>query len=173
MVLLWTKLDPIHPRMLCAKFDFKLAQWFWRKRFLNFVNVFSLFRNYLLLEKGWALHLNKLESPLPKDALFGWNRPSGSWEEVENRKSLQMDGQTDRQTMDERRSEKLTWAFSSGELKSSNVFSCVEILQYLSYEQIYQKKTWNKHWRYCFSIMRKWDMPYNYVISAKKLRADS
>ena len=70
MVLLWTKLNPIHPRMLCAK--------------------------------------------------FGWNWPSGSGEEVENRKSLQTDRQTDRrtdgQTTDERRSEKLTWAFSSGEL---------------------------------------------------------
>ena len=47
----------------------KLAQWFWRKRFLNFVNVFSLFRNYIPLEKGGVLHLNKLESPSPKDAL--------------------------------------------------------------------------------------------------------
>ena len=47
----------------------KLAQWFWRIRFLNFVNVFSLFRNYPPLEKGRALHLNKLESPSPKDAL--------------------------------------------------------------------------------------------------------
>ena len=35
----------------------------------NFFNVFSLFHNYLTLEKGVALHLNKLESPLPKDAL--------------------------------------------------------------------------------------------------------
>ena len=34
----------------------KLAQWFWRRRFLNFVNVFSLFRNYLYLEKDSALH---------------------------------------------------------------------------------------------------------------------
>ena len=34
-----------------------------------FVNVFSLFRNYLPLEKGGALDLNKFESPLPKDAL--------------------------------------------------------------------------------------------------------
>ena len=47
----------------------KLAQWFWRRRFLNFVNVCSLFRNNLPLEKGAALHLNKLESPSPKDAL--------------------------------------------------------------------------------------------------------
>ena len=35
----------------------------------KFVNVFSLFRNYLPLEKGGPLHLNKLESPSPKDAL--------------------------------------------------------------------------------------------------------
>ena len=47
----------------------KLAQWFWRRRFFQVVNVFSQFRNYLHLEKGGALHLNKLESPLPKDEL--------------------------------------------------------------------------------------------------------
>ena len=41
----------------------KLSQLFWRRRFLNFINTFSLFRNYLPLEKGEALHLNKLESP--------------------------------------------------------------------------------------------------------------
>ena len=35
-------------------------------RFLNFVNAFSLFRNYLFLEKGVALNLMKIESPLPK-----------------------------------------------------------------------------------------------------------
>ena len=117
--VIWTNLNPLHPRMLCAKFgwnwpsgsgeDFnfvnvlllfcnylplekggalhlnklkspspndalcqvwlKLAQWSWRRRFLNFVNVFSLFHYYLPLEKGGALHLNKLESPSPKDAL--------------------------------------------------------------------------------------------------------
>ena len=38
-----------------------------KKIILNFVNVFSLFRNYLPLEKGRALHLNKLESPSPGD----------------------------------------------------------------------------------------------------------
>ena len=47
----------------------KLAQWFWRRRFFNIVNVFSLFLNYLPLEKDGALHLNKLQSPSPKDAL--------------------------------------------------------------------------------------------------------
>ena len=38
------------------------------KKIVNFVNVFSFFRDYLPLVKGWALHLNKLESPSPKDA---------------------------------------------------------------------------------------------------------
>ena len=39
-------------------------------------------------------HLNPLY-PRMHCAKFGWNWPSGSWEEVENRKSLQTDGQTD------------------------------------------------------------------------------
>ena len=39
------------------------------KIFFYFINVFRNFHNYLLLEKGGALHLNKLESPTPKDAL--------------------------------------------------------------------------------------------------------
>ena len=51
-------------------------------------------------------------------AKFGWNLPSGSGEEDENVKSLDTDGQTDRDKQtDDRWSEKLTWAFCSGELK--------------------------------------------------------
>ena len=37
--------------------------------FFYFVKVFSLFRIYIPLEKGGALHLNKLESLSPKYAL--------------------------------------------------------------------------------------------------------
>ena len=48
----------------------KLAQWFYRRRFLNFVNVFSLFHNHLPLEKGGGLHLNNLIYHSPKDDLF-------------------------------------------------------------------------------------------------------
>ena len=40
-----------------------------KKIFFNFVYVFLLFHNYLPLEKDRVIHLNKLESPLPKDAL--------------------------------------------------------------------------------------------------------
>ena len=29
---IWTNLNPCYPRMLCARFDWKLAQWFWIRR---------------------------------------------------------------------------------------------------------------------------------------------
>jgi len=63
------KLESPSPKDALCQVWLKLAQWFWRRRFFNFVNVFSLFCNYLPLEKDRALHLNKLESPSPKDAL--------------------------------------------------------------------------------------------------------
>ena len=40
-----------------------------KETIFKFVKVFSLFPYYLPLEKGVALHLNKFESPLPKNAL--------------------------------------------------------------------------------------------------------
>ena len=66
---IWTNFNPLHPRIHCAMFG-----WNWPGRsgednFFNFGNVFSLFRNYLPFEKDVALHMVKLESPSPKDAL--------------------------------------------------------------------------------------------------------
>ena len=58
MVLHLIKLESPSPKDALCQIWLKLAQSFWR-RFLNFVNVFSLFCNYLLLEKGRALYLNK------------------------------------------------------------------------------------------------------------------
>ena len=63
------KFESPSPKDALCQVGLKLAQWLWRSRFLNFVNVFSLFRIYLPLEKGGALHFQKLEFPLPKDAL--------------------------------------------------------------------------------------------------------
>ena len=54
---IWRNLNPLHPRMLCAKI---VWNWISFRGFFNFVNVFLLFLNYLSLEKGWAVHLNKL-----------------------------------------------------------------------------------------------------------------
>ena len=70
MVFHLNKLESPLPKDALCQVWLKLAQWFWRRRFLNLVNVFSLFRNYLPFEKGLALNLNKLESPSPKDALI-------------------------------------------------------------------------------------------------------
>ena len=42
----------------------KLAQWFWKTRFLKFCPLFSQFRNNLPLEQGGALHLNYKFNPL-------------------------------------------------------------------------------------------------------------
>ena len=39
------------------------------KRFLIFANVVLLSSYFLPLEEGVAVHLNKIESPSPKDAL--------------------------------------------------------------------------------------------------------
>ena len=47
----------------------KLIKWFWRRGFLNNINVFSLFYYYLPLQIYVALHLNKLEFLSPKDTL--------------------------------------------------------------------------------------------------------
>ena len=44
----------------------KLAQWFWRRRFLKNINVFSQFGNYLLLEKGGSLHWTNLNPFHPR-----------------------------------------------------------------------------------------------------------
>ena len=104
------------------------------RRFLNFVNVFSLFRNYLPFEKRVSFIWRNLNPHIPRMlcAKFGWNWPSDSGKEDENVKSLQTRtyGQTDGRKTDNRRSEKLTWAFSSDELKtmyyiSKNCFKSV------------------------------------------------
>ena len=44
----------------------KLAQWFWKKRFLNDLTPFLRLSSF---EADLALYLNKLQSPLPKDNL--------------------------------------------------------------------------------------------------------
>ena len=77
MVLHLNKIESHSTKAALCQVCFKSAQWFWRRRFFNFVNVFSLFCNYLPLKKGGTLHLNKVESPSPKDALYKF-RETGS-----------------------------------------------------------------------------------------------
>ena len=117
-------LNPLHPSMLCAKFG-----WNWPSGSgeEDFLISSTHFRYFVIISPSKRMgpfiwkNLNPLH-PRMLCAKFGWNWSSGSWEEDENVKSLQTDGQTDRrtdnQTTDDRWSEKLTWAFSSGELKT-------------------------------------------------------
>ena len=67
-------------------------------------------------KKAWSFiwkNLNPLH-PRMLCTKFGWNWSSGSGEEKENGKSLRQRGRT----TDKLWSEKLTWAFDSGELKT-------------------------------------------------------
>ena len=57
----------------------ELAQWFWRRRFLDILNMILHFRYYLPFEKGVTLHLNNLETPLTKDAVCQDWFKQGQW----------------------------------------------------------------------------------------------
>ena len=83
MVLHWNKLIYPSPKDTLCLIWLKLTQWFWRRRFFKIVNVFSLFRNYLPLDKGGVLHLKNLTALRSRMicAKFGWNWPSDSREE--------------------------------------------------------------------------------------------
>ena len=146
-------LNSLHPRIICTKFDSllvlekrilknfqcifillllpplgegqspsfnKFDQWFWR-RFLKDPTLFLHFCDYLPFEEDLALHLNKFESWFV--ATLVEIGPAVLEKEVENVKS----SQTDRRTTDNRRSEKLTWAFSSGEPTNE---SCIKKTPY-------------------------------------------
>ena len=76
------KLESSLPKNALCQVWLKLAKWFWRI-FLNFVNVFSLFRNYLPLEKVGPFIWTDLNSLHPRmiSAKFTWNWLSGSGKE--------------------------------------------------------------------------------------------
>ena len=105
----WTNLNPLHQRMLCAKFvsnwpscsggeDFKIFSIYFRyiaiispwKRVWPFIwiNLNLLHPRMLCAKCGWNW-------PCGFCAKFGWNWPSGSWGEDENGERLRTDGRTD------------------------------------------------------------------------------
>ena len=119
----WKDLNPLHHRMLCAKFG-----WNWpcdsgEEFFLKLCQMYFCY--FIIISPWkWAWHfMNPLYLSM-LCAKFGWNWRSGSGEEVENMKSFQTDRLTDRRT--DRQSEKLTWVLSSGELKTSSLVKMVE-----------------------------------------------
>ena len=102
---------PLTQGWLCQVW-LKLAQWFWRRRFSKFLIVFSQFHNYLPLEKGRALQLNKLEFPSLKDTLCHVWLKLAQWFWRRRWKCRKFSKKTDKFW-----SEKLTWAKGSSELK--------------------------------------------------------
>ena len=108
----------------------KLANWFWRRRFKNFIYVFLLFRNCLLpLEIRWdRLFEKKKLNPLNPSMIcvkFGWNWFSGSGEEDENVKSLWQRQHQRWRTTVKYSSEKLRWARN---YRETVLFSCFIIV---------------------------------------------
>ena len=88
----------------------------------DFVNVFSLFRNYLPLEKDRAPHLNKLDSPSPKNALCELSLVNIGSVVPEKMEMWKLYRQIYIRQMNDRRSESLTGGSSSGQLKRHEFF---------------------------------------------------
>ena len=70
------KVESLSPKDVLCQDWLKLAQW---RECCNFVNEFSLFCNYLPLEKDGVLHLNKLISLSPKDVLYQVKLKLAKW----------------------------------------------------------------------------------------------
>ena len=108
LFFIWPNLNPLHTRMLCAKFDwnwpsnfrgdFKISSMYFdeilkfsslellgpvilEKNILKFHQCILLFRSQLPLKKGMALTNLNLHHPRMPCVKFGWNWPSGSGEE--------------------------------------------------------------------------------------------
>ena len=112
------KLESPSPKDTLSAVWLKLSKLCWRRRFFNFVNVFSLFRNYVPLEKGGAPSFKQTWIPFTRGCFVPSLVEIGPVVLDKKMKMWKVYRRTDRQTTDDRWSEKLTWAFSSGELKT-------------------------------------------------------
>ena len=111
MVLICKTLILIHLRMFYASIRLKLALWLWRSLFLNFVNVFSLFRNFLPWKSAWLFNWTIL-NPLQPRMLFTSLVEIGSVV-LQMFKKMKM-WKLYIQTADDRRSEKLNASLGKG-----------------------------------------------------------
>ena len=113
---IWTNLNPLHQGCI-------LARWFWRKIFLNFVNVFLLFRKSSPLGKGRGLSFEQTWIRftqgcfVPSLVEIGLVVRRRRWK-CEKFTTTTTRTTTTQRTTDKFWSEKLTWAFGSGELKN-------------------------------------------------------
>ena len=126
-----------------CQFSLKMAKWLWIRRFLNSVNVISLSRYYLPMEKSGALHSKKNPSYFLSlrilCAKFCWNWPSGCGKEDGNVKNLQTEGRAGK-----KQSKKISWALNSGELKIAYQFK--DFFSGLNLPQVYLKSyNWHEY----------------------------
>ena len=117
---IWTNVNSLHQMMLYAKFG-------WNKSSgsEDFFEISLMYFAIIVIISPWKkmgpfiwTNLNP-NHPRMLCTKFGWNWSSGSGEEKENGKSLRQRGRT----TDKLWSEKLTWAFDSGELKTYTHYS--------------------------------------------------
>ena len=96
---IWTNLNSLHPRMLSAKFG-----WNWLSSGEEDFLILSMYFHYFVIISPWKRAepcIWRNLNPLYQRMLcvkFGWNRPSGSGEEMKMwkwRTDRQTDGQTD------------------------------------------------------------------------------
>ena len=117
---IWTNLNPLHPRMLCVKVgwnwpsgpgeeDFLISSMYFR----DFVIIFPWKRTGPFISTNFSPY-----HPRMLCVTFVCNWPSGSGEDEMWKVYRRRDRRTDRQTTDDRWSEKLTWVFSSLELSA-------------------------------------------------------
>ena len=155
MVLDLKKLESPSSKDACAKIG-----WYWLSgsREEDFL-ILSMYFRYLVIFSPWKrvgpfiwTNLNPLH-PRMLCAKFGWNWPSGSGEEDENVKSFRQCKQRrcrqQRRTTEKFWSEKLTWAFGSGELKRTSqkdvLWPSLSMLFKLNLKQF------STHWNHHFS----------------------
>ena len=126
LYMIWTNLNFHYIRKLSYKFQLFWPSGSWEEDFLMTLPYFLSFIDYLPLRGDMFLQFNNLNSPLPKDALYQVWSKLAQWFLRRSRKcekftdgqtDRRTDGQTDGRTTDTMWSEKLTWAFGSGELK--------------------------------------------------------
>ena len=141
---IWTNLNPNHPRILCVKCGWSWLSGSGEEYFLITSKYFRYFRNHLFLERTWSFIWTNLNSHHPRKlcARFGWNWHSGSGDN-ENVKRWQTDGQT----TDDRRSEKLSWAFSSDKLKGKHIpIPNEDIKRFLLISNLHSQESWISQW---------------------------
>ena len=87
------------------------------KKIFKAVKLFILFPNYLPFERGASLIWTNLNALHPGILLPFWLKMAHWFRRRRWNYEKFTDGRTERQTTDDRWSEKLTWALSLGELK--------------------------------------------------------